>query len=122
MVEKELTLAVNAITMLKKESQSPKSISAGFEKQITKLKLVKAKYLKLAQEEESFFDSLYARVSHLADCQSEERVPEDIVNYFHLRLERIILDYMLRQGYFETAKLYAASNHITVSPSSPYFS
>ena len=68
MVEKELTLAVNAITMLKKDNQSPKSISAGFEKQIAKLKLVKAKYLKLAQEEDSFFDSLHARVSHLADC------------------------------------------------------
>jgi hypothetical protein len=31
-VERELTLAVNAITMLKKDNQSPRAISAGFEK------------------------------------------------------------------------------------------
>jgi len=116
LIEKELTLAVNGITMLKKENQSPKSISAGFEKQIAKLKLVKAKYIKLSEEEKSFFDSLNARVSHLANCQSEESVPIDIANYLNLRLERIILDYMLRQGYFQTAKLYAALNHINVSP------
>lgn len=80
-----------------------------------KLRLVRTKYLQLCQEEDQFYEQLKARVNHLAETQSEEAGPGLIRKYFETRLDRIVLDYMLRMGYFQTAKLYAAANKITVS-------
>jgi hypothetical protein len=48
-------------------------VVAGFDKQINKLKLVRAKYLKLTSEEDAFFAHLEARVEHLALIQDAEQ-------------------------------------------------
>ena len=66
LVERELTLAINSITMLRKDSKSAEAISSGFDKQINKLKLVRARYQKLTQEEAIFQGNLQVRASHLA--------------------------------------------------------
>jgi len=59
-------LAVNAITMLKKNNEKPEAISLGFEKQINRLKFIKARYVKLVGEEETFYENLEHRLKHLA--------------------------------------------------------
>jgi macrophage erythroblast attacher len=101
--------------MLKKNNESPERISAGFQKQIDKMKLLKTKYQTLIDEEEHFYSSLEARTSHLTKIQSDTKDAHMVEDYFELRIERIILDYMLRQGYFESAKAFAATNKINVS-------
>ena len=61
-------MAVNAITMLKKKNETPEAISLGFEKQINKLKTIKARYTKLVAEEETFYENLEHRLKHLAQA------------------------------------------------------
>ena len=104
--------------MLKKQNKKPEEVLAGFENTIVKLNSLKTTYAKLIEEEEDFYCKLKARVGHLKDLQSQSL---DFDSYFKTKLDRILLDYMLRQGYFESAKLFAKISNISEFSDLPVF-
>ena len=62
------------------------------------------KYREMLEQEEKLFVHLEARAKHLAGINPSDSYQA----YFDKRLQRVLLDYMLRKGYFESAKIYAA--------------
>ena len=104
--------------MLKKQNKNPEEVLAGFENTIVKLNSLKTTYAKLIDEEEDFYRKLKARVSHLKDIQCQSL---GFDSYFKTKLDRILLDYMLRQGYFESAKLFAKISNISEFSDLPVF-
>ena len=79
---------------------------------------MKSKYTDLIREEESLFEKLKTRALHLKMVQNREI---DFDSYFLKKLDRILLDYMLRAGYFGSAKLFAQNSEITDFSDLPVF-
>ncbi len=95
-IEKETTISINKVTMLKKQGKKSGEVLDGFNEQIRRLETLREKYLTLIDEEEELFKNLEARVAHLAKLEPTEDREADKEAYFEKRLKRIILDYMLR--------------------------
>ena len=68
-------------------------ILEGFETQIAKLNKLKVTYTGLINEEEDFFAKLKVRAEHLKNVQTHKT---DFDDYFKQKLNRILLDFMLR--------------------------
>ena len=117
-IEKEITILVNKLTMLKKQNKSPQEVLVGYNATIAKLNKLKETYTKLIEEEEDFYTKLKARINHLKEIQSH---CIDFDSFFKTKLDRIILDYMLRQGYFESARLFARISNINHFSDLPVF-
>lgn len=68
------------------------------------------------QEERLHAKQLRARVNHLASIANvtSVRAPE-FQRWSHERLNRVIVDYLLREGLTETAKRVAAANGVEVN-------
>lgn len=124
-IEKRITLSVNRLTMMKKKNDCPEQILKGINEEIANMTTLKHKYTKLTEEEDSFWSHLETRVHNLVDLE-EQTVPqpnksEKMNSFFALKLDRTILDFMLRQGYFTTAKLFAQQKGILEFSDLPVF-
>ena len=113
--------------MMKKRNDNQDLILVGLSDEVAKLTLLKQKYTELMEEEETLWDNLEKRVTHLASvefktasCQSNSS-SVNLNRYFALKLDRTILDYLLRQGYFTTAKLFARQKDIVEFSDLPVF-
>lgn len=60
-LEKEITLAVNKLTMMKKQAKRPLDILDGMNAHITNLSELKKKYAKMLEEEEHLWICLETR-------------------------------------------------------------
>lgn len=56
--------------------------------------------------EDYLFQVLRKRLLHLQSVNENPGNPEIIKDYFTRRLNRIIVDYLLRENYFKSAKIY----------------
>ena len=119
-IEKQITQSVNKLTLMKKQSCKPEEIQAGVQGHIENLKTLKSKYTQLLAEENDFWENLKKRAKHLADLETAEGGTA-LQNYFDLKFDRTILDYMLRQGYFTSAKLFAQQKSICEFSDLPLF-
>ena len=117
-IEKEITISINSITLLKRQNKNQAEILEGFNKQIECLNQLKIKYSDLVREEEDFFEKLKARTLHLQRVQNRE---VEFDSYFLKKLDRVLLDYMLRAGYFDSATLFAQNSNITDFSDLPVF-
>jgi hypothetical protein len=55
-----------------------------------------------------------ARLEHLDEVIEKGHDPEVIKKYFVIRLNRIIVDYLLREGHFDSAKQFIDENKLKV--------
>ena len=79
---------------------------------IDKLKSVKKHSLELRNEEKDLFKLIKKRVEHLKDHEAENQIV--LKNFKKLRLDRLLIDYFLRSGFYETADQLAKKNDIQV--------
>ena len=66
-IEKEITVAVNKLTMMKKQGQKPEQLLLGLQSHIEDLNNLKNKYTELVAEENDFWHNLETRAAHLAE-------------------------------------------------------
>ena len=68
----------------------------------------------MLEAEDYLFTVMKKRLQHLNLVSANQTNPEIMKDYFSKRLNRIIVDYMLRENYFDSAKAYIDENHIKV--------
>lgn len=60
--------------------------------------------MKCIKVEQLFTETLQKRIEHISKICDSNVDPEIMKDYFTKRLNRIIVDYLLRERYFETAE------------------
>ena len=65
--------------------------------------------------EDYLFQVLRKRLLHLQSVNENPGNPEIIKDYFTRRLNRIIVDYLLRENYFKSAKIYIDETGLKVT-------
>lgn len=69
----------------------------------------------LNQEDIQYFRHLKARIAHLKELCSIENIEDDAYDrWSQVRLNRLLIDYMLRKGMSKTAKQLAQEKNIEV--------
>jgi macrophage erythroblast attacher len=77
---------------------------------IEKLRAIKKRSMDLRNEERELLGLLKKRIEHLKDHDSSDQLISK--NFKRLRLERMLIDYFLRTGFYETAQLLANQSEI----------
>ena len=77
---------------------------------IEKLRMVKKRSIDLRNEEKELLESIKKRITHLKDAESNNIVQRK--NFLKLRLDRILIDYFLRNSYYNTAELLAEKSNL----------
>lgn len=90
-IEKELAACINKLTAVKR-SNKPELAADALQAHTLRLMNLKQKYAKLLQEESDMSANVLTRLQN-----------QDLTS-----LQVSLLDYMLRRGYFKTARDYAA--------------
>ncbi len=72
----------------------------------------------MLQAEDYLFSVLRKRLQHLQVVAENPTNPEVLKDYFLKRLNRIVVDYLLRETYFDSAKKFVEENHMKVGVSS----
>ncbi|ORY91098.1 CTLH/CRA C-terminal to lish motif domain-domain-containing protein [Syncephalastrum racemosum] len=116
-LEKEMTAIVQKIKLINADAQnnriSVQDAAEALDALSSKLNTMKRKLEKFWQEERLHAKQLRARVNHLASITNvtSVRAPE-FQRWSHERLNRVVVDYLLREGLTETAKRVAAANGV----------
>jgi macrophage erythroblast attacher len=77
---------------------------------IEKLRAIKKRSMDLRNEERELLGLLKKRIEHLKDHDSSDQLISK--SFKRLRLERMLIDYFLRTGFYETAQLLANQSEI----------
>lgn len=80
---------------------------------IEKLRAIKKRSMDLRNEERELLALLKKRIEHLKEHDSDDQVVNK--NFKRVRLERMLIDYFLRTGFYETAQMLANQSEIQVS-------
>ena len=80
---------------------------------IEKLRAIKKRSMDLRNEEKELLALLKKRIDHLKEHDSQDQLVSK--NFKRLRLERMLIDYFLRSGFYQTAQLLANHSEIQVS-------
>ncbi|KIW47034.1 uncharacterized protein PV06_02646 [Exophiala oligosperma] len=95
-------------------SQTPDQTLASLDSMIQRMQNVKRKLEKLHVEEEALHDHSAKRIRHLQDLyQIPSLVDVKYEQWSRTRLDRLMVDYLLRTGYWKTASLLAESKQIS---------
>lgn len=80
---------------------------------VDKLKAMKKRARgEFKEEEDELFETLSKRIGHLKECHSSSlRV---VKGFRRARIDRILIDYFLRSGFYQTAQLLATKANIQV--------
>ena len=70
--------------------------------------------MKCIKIEQLFTETLQKRIEHISKICDSNVDPEIMKDYFTKRLSRIIVDYLLREGYFETAQQFVEETALEV--------
>lgn len=66
---------------------------------------LREEYEELTRKEDSLLNNLEKRVNHLRHVEEHYRDKSVQTEYFEKRLWRLIIEYMLREGYLDSSKL-----------------
>ncbi|KAL0488404.1 hypothetical protein AKO1_015579 [Acrasis kona] len=105
-VDKDLSVVQRAVKDLSKKK--PKEAGELIGKVVSRLRGVKRKLEETNAEEVKQLSIIRCRIDHLdsaSEGQGEKR-------YSHVRLNRILVDYMLREGYYDSANKMAETTNI----------
>jgi len=113
-----VTLAVNKVTLVRKQNKGKQAALSALEQQIAKLEKLKLQYSLLIDAEDKLLCNLQARVQHLAQLENVQIEGDDyqkellIKEFFETKLNRLILEYLQRQGYSASAALFTDYNEL----------
>lgn len=121
LIEKEMANVVTNYTDLVKKSTTSAGLSgtaavSGIDGIIARLHKLKRKLAEdLLAQEEQCIQRTKARLDHLQQYQNAKLygAPETLLIWNKTRLDRVIIDHLLREGHFETANKFAADSNIT---------
>ena len=63
-------------------------------------------YNKMLEAEDYLFSVMKKRLNYVNTMNDNQNNPEIMRDYFQKRLNRIIIDYLLRENYFDSAKMF----------------
>lgn len=111
-----LNQAMMSLEKLSKSSEttnvSRADLISTFTGVVDKLKAMKKRAREFKEEEDELFELLTKRVGHLKECHSSSlRV---VKGFRRARIDRILIDYFLRSGFYQTAQLLATKANIQV--------
>ncbi|ORZ30014.1 CTLH/CRA C-terminal to lish motif domain-domain-containing protein [Catenaria anguillulae PL171] len=108
-IEKELGNLASAISDLAKgKGSAAKDPLKAIDSLTDKLKKLKRKLKELREEEALYTDKTQARLRHLQTLSHIKALDSPAyASWSHTRLNRLLLDYLLRQGFLESATMLA---------------
>jgi len=117
LIEKEMAQLVTSVNELnsKKASISKSDAAAGLDKMLTRLRALKKKLEESKREEEVFISHCAARAAYLKEVNGvdiKEGDNEAVRRWLHLKTERVLVDYMLREGLYDSAAALASDANI----------
>jgi len=116
-VDKEITQILNAINEIhaKKDTIAKAEAQQAVDKLIVRLQGMKRKVQETNKEELQCIQRCKARVEHLnsiCDADLKKSTSETPRRWFKIRLDRIMVDYLLREGHYNTAIMLAKDSNI----------
>lgn len=111
-------LGLEKLTKNGGESVNRSDLIASFTSLVDKLKAMKKRTSEFKAEEDELFELMSKRVDHLKDCHSASL---SVVKSFRKsRIDRTLIDYFLRSGYYHSAQLLAEKANIQVRDQTEY--
>ena len=108
MTNKNVTTAIQSST-----SQSPADTLASLDATLLKAQNLKRKLESLQSEEKSLHKQQKARIQHLEELHEIPSLADvKYEDWSHVRLNRLLVDYLLRQGYTQSARELAVEKGI----------
>ncbi|KAF9183499.1 Golgi transport complex subunit 4 [Haplosporangium sp. Z 767] len=116
-IEKEIATLNKTVSDISKKSAkgelSPKEVEVALEEIVKRLSTLKRKLKDTRAEESLYSQRTKVRLQHLQDFTTINTLDsEDFARWSRIRLNRILIDSMLRDGFRKTAMLLAKSEHI----------
>ncbi|RAR06702.1 ATP-binding cassette sub-family F member 3 [Stemphylium lycopersici] len=109
-----LTTSLSATTKAASKKAAPEATLESLDSMITKMQSLKRKLENLHEEESRIHRSAKARLQHLQDLyQVHSLVDVKYDEWSRTRLSRLLVDYLLREGYADSAACLAESKGIT---------
>ena len=109
-IEKQILLLHQKLGALRAQDCTDKK---AVQEQICLIRLefekVNSKYAELSVKEDELFEVMRKRIIHLQMIQDQEQNPNYIQEYFEKRLNMLIIDFLLRNDYLNTAKSFIKS-------------
>jgi macrophage erythroblast attacher len=86
-----------------------------FSNLIDKLRTIKKRTVEFKHEEKSFVDMIRKRIDHLKqhECCTNNQLA--VKNFKRMRVDRMLVDFFLRQSLYDTAQLLATKSNIDVT-------
>lgn len=81
---------------------------------VQKLSSLRSKLEDAKKNDALLFEALQARLQHMQALYHMDPASSDFSHWCDTRLDRLLVDHMLRQGYMHTAKALAQRQHIEV--------
>ncbi|KAK4556836.1 GID complex subunit containing RING finger motif [Recurvomyces mirabilis] len=96
-----------------KPSSRPADTLAAFDATLAKAQTLKRKLEALHEEERNLHRQQKARIAHLQDLHDVQSVGDvKFDDWSEVRLDRLLVDYLLRQGYTSTARALASAKNV----------
>ncbi|KAF9973530.1 GID complex subunit containing RING finger motif [Actinomortierella ambigua] len=116
-IEKEISTLTNTVSDISKKSQqgdmNPAEVEKALEAIVHRLSTLKRKLKDTRAEEALYSQRTKVRLQHLQEFTTIPTLDsDDFGRWSRVRLNRILVDYMLREGFRETAALLAKSEGI----------
>ncbi|KAG0054869.1 GID complex subunit containing RING finger motif [Gryganskiella cystojenkinii] len=116
-IEKEIgTLNTTVTEITKKSAQGtmdPKQVEAALETIVNRLTTLKRKLKDTRAEEKLYSQRTKVRLQHMQEFTTINTLDsDDFARWSRVRLNRILIDYMLREGFRETASLLAKNEQM----------
>ena len=109
-----LSQTIVAVEKLSKTNEPNKAdVLNSYGNVMDKLRAIKARSMDLRNEEKELLLLIKKRIQHLKESDSQNQLVSK--NFKRLRLERMLIDYFLRTGFYDTAQLLANKSDIQVS-------
>lgn len=100
-IEKEIVTQVNKV----KDETDFTKLAQKMQTLETNLSKLKDEYQALSDKEDTLLNNLQKRVEHLKHVEEHYRDTSVQTEYYEKRLWRLIIEYMLREGYIESSKM-----------------
>jgi macrophage erythroblast attacher len=113
-----MTQLTNTMTELtsKTPNLSPQDVVGTLDTCIGRLQQLKRKLVETEQEEVKYVKRLRARIQHLNEFYSISNVDDETFKrWSKTRLDRILVDYLLRSGFHSSAERYASDLGLQVN-------
>jgi macrophage erythroblast attacher len=117
-IEKEISQVISSVNEIhrKKDQISKEEAYQTLDKLVTKLQSLKRKLQETNKEEQQLIQRCKTRLEHLdmiSDVEMRVTNGETQRRWYKIRLDRIMVDYLLREGFYNTAIMLAKDSNIT---------